>query len=60
MGTAGIPSREVLVDALQKVMTHAASGELRIATESVPLAEIEEAWGRDPQGSRIVIVPNPG
>lgn len=60
MGTAGIPSREALVDALQKVMTHAASGELRIATESVPLAEIEEAWGRDPQGSRIVIVPNPG
>ncbi len=57
MGTAGIPSREVLVDALQKVMTHAASGELRIVTERVPLAEIELAWNREPRGKRFVIVP---
>lgn len=57
MGTAGIPSREVLVDALQKVMTHAASGELRIATENVPLAEIEQTWDRETQGKRFVIVP---
>ena len=29
LGTAGIPPRDILVDALQKVMAHAASGELR-------------------------------
>lgn len=57
MGTAGIPAPEVLVDALRKVMTHAASGELRIATERVPLAEIEAAWNREMQGKRLVIVP---
>ncbi len=57
MGTAGIPPPEVLVEALQKVMTHAASGELRIATEPVPLAQIEEAWNRETPGKRLVIVP---
>ncbi len=57
MGTAGIPARELLVDALQKVMTHAANGELRIATERVPLVDIEKAWNRETQGKRLVIVP---
>lgn len=57
LGTAGIPPRNILVDALQKVMAHAASGELRVGTERVPLAEIENAWERDQQGSRLVIVP---
>ncbi len=57
MGTAGIPPMEVLIDAMEKVMQHAASGELRIDTECVPLAEIEAAWKRDTRGRRIVIVP---
>jgi NADPH:quinone reductase-like Zn-dependent oxidoreductase len=57
MGTAGIPPMEVLIDAMEKVMQHAASGELRIDTECVPLAEIEVAWKRDTRGRRIVIVP---
>jgi len=57
MGAAGIPSREVLIDALQKVMAHAASGELHIATERVALPEIEQVWNRETQGKRFVIVP---
>ncbi len=57
LGTAGIPPRSVLVDALQQVMTHAASGELRIETERVPLADIESAWQRDPQPRRLVVIP---
>jgi NADPH2:quinone reductase len=57
LGTAGIPPRNVLVDALQKVMAHAASGELRIETERVPLADIENAWQRDQQRRRPVIIP---
>lgn len=57
MGTAGIPPREALVDALQKVMMHAASGELRVETEMVPLAEIENAWRRDARGRRLVVTP---
>jgi NADPH2:quinone reductase len=57
LGTAGIPPRNVLVDALQKVMAHAASGELRIETERVPLADIENAWQRDQQRRRLVVIP---
>jgi NADPH:quinone reductase-like Zn-dependent oxidoreductase len=57
LGTAGIPPRDVLVDALQQVMTHAASGELRIETERVPLADIENAWQRDQQRRSLVVIP---
>ncbi len=57
LGTAGIPPLDVLVDALQKVMAHAASGELRIETERVPLADIENAWQRDEQRRRMVVIP---
>ena len=57
MGTAGIPPRNTLVDALQKVMGHAAAGELHVDTERVPLADIENAWQRDHPGRRLVIIP---
>jgi NADPH:quinone reductase-like Zn-dependent oxidoreductase len=57
LGTAGIPPRNVLVDALQQVYSHAATGELHIDTERVPLADIESAWLRDSHGRRLVIVP---
>ena len=57
-GTAGIPSREVLVDAMQQVMERAARGELRIETERVALADIETVWQRQEQsGRRIVVAP---
>ena len=57
LGTAGIPAREVLVDAMQQVMTRAARGELQIETERVALAEIERAWQRRESGRRIVVIP---
>jgi NADPH2:quinone reductase len=57
LGTAGIPNRSVLADALQQVMTHAANGKLHVDTLRVPLASIETAWEQDAQGRRIVIVP---
>lgn len=57
MGTAGIPPRDVLVDAFQQVMAHAAKGELQIETEAVPLADIENAWQRNQPGCRLVIIP---
>lgn len=57
MGTAGIPSLEILADALQNVMTRAASGELCIEIERVELAKIESAWDRDSRGRRVVVVP---
>jgi NADPH:quinone reductase-like Zn-dependent oxidoreductase len=58
LGTAGIPRREVLVDAMQQVMARAARGELRIETRRVPLAEIERVWERaEESGRRIVVIP---
>jgi NADPH2:quinone reductase len=57
MGTGGIPSREILVDAMEQVMTRGARGELRIETERVELAQIERAWNRPGQpGRRLVVV----
>jgi len=55
LGTAGIPPRDVLVEAFQQVMAHAAKGNLHIDTEKVPLAEIENAWQRDQLRRRLVI-----
>ena len=55
MGTAGIPSRDILVEAFEQVMAYAAKGDLRIDTETVPLAEIENAWQRDQTGRRLVV-----
>ena len=57
LGTAGIPPRKVLVEALRQVMAYAASGDLRIETEGVPLADVENAWQRDPQRRRLVVTP---
>ena len=57
MGTAGMPPREALVDAMQQVMANAASGGLQIETERIPLADIEAAWQRDQRGRRFVIIP---
>jgi len=56
LGTAGIPPRNVLLEAFQQVMAHAAKGELHIETERVPLADIEKAWQRDQPGRRLVII----
>jgi len=57
LGTAGVPPRDVLVDALQRIMAHAAHGDLQVATTRVPLAEIESAWEQNESGVRRVIIP---
>src|SRR6201993_482727 len=53
LGTAGIPPRNVLLEAFQQVMAHAAKGELHLETERVPLADIEKAWQRDQSSRRL-------
>ena len=57
LGTAGIPPLDVLADAFQQVMAHAANGELGIDTECVPLADIENAWQLDQPRRRLVVTP---
>ena len=58
LGTAGIPPREVLVDAMEQVMSRGVRGELRMETERVALADIERVWERTGEsGERVVVVP---
>jgi NADPH2:quinone reductase len=57
LGTAGIPSMDLLRDALLQVMNHAARGELRVESESVKLENIESAWQRSTHGNRLVVIP---
>jgi NADPH:quinone reductase-like Zn-dependent oxidoreductase len=56
VGTAGMPSLDILTEALKQVMAQGANGKLRIDTERVPLADIENAWQRE-QRSRLVVIP---
>ena len=56
LGTAGIPARDVLVEAFQQVMAYAATGELHIDTETAALSDIANAWQRDRPGRRLVIM----
>ena len=55
-GTAGIPPREALMEAMQEVMKRAARRELRIQTERVALADIENVWHRKQAGGRRIVV----
>ena len=57
LGTAGIPSPDVLVAAMHQVLDWAAKGALQIETETVPLAEIETVWRRPESGRRLVVIP---
>lgn len=57
LGTAGIPPRNILLDALQRVMANAATGELHVETERIALADIEDVWQRDQIEPRFVVIP---
>ena len=58
LGTAGVPTREILLDTMEQIMSRAARGELRIDTERVHLSDIESVWQRVEQsGRRIVVIP---
>ena len=56
-GTAGIPPRDALANAMKQVMDWAAAGSLTIETETVPLAQITQAWQRSERSRRLVIIP---
>ncbi len=57
LGTAGIPAPAILVAAMKQVLEWGAAGTLRIETEQIPLADVEQAWTRTERGRRIVIIP---
>ena len=53
----GFPPMNLVMDAYNQAMARAASGELRIETERVPLADVEKAWQRSARGPRLVLIP---
>ena len=57
VGTAGVPTRDVLTDALQRVMAYGANGELHMDTTDIPLADVASGWQRNQSGRRIVMIP---
>ena len=52
-GFGSVPLEQVLA-AIPTLFSMAAAGSLRVATEPVPLAEVEAAWNRKESGKRIV------
>jgi len=50
-------SPEIWSEAVRQLMSNVACGALRIDTERVPLDEVENAWQREQQGRRAVIIP---
>jgi NADPH2:quinone reductase len=57
LGTAGIPSRDVLADAIRQVMAYAANRKLQVDTMAVSLADIESVWEQNQSGPRMVVIP---
>jgi len=56
-GTAGIPPRDALATAMKQIMDWAAAGQLTIETETIPLAQVQQAWQRNERSRRIVLIP---
>jgi len=56
-GTAGIPPRDALTNAMHQVLDWATAGQLRLITETVPLAQVERAWQRADRSRRLVLIP---
>ena len=57
-GSGAVPPLDVIVDSYHQLMARAATGELRVATERVALADVEDAWQRQNlQGRRLVVIP---
>jgi NADPH:quinone reductase-like Zn-dependent oxidoreductase len=50
-------SPEMWIEAVRQLMSNIGCGALRIDTERVPLDEVENAWQREQQGRRAVIIP---
>jgi hypothetical protein len=48
---------ELILRALQELMTSLARGDLRIDIERVPLSQVAEVWNRDQHGRRPVFIP---
>jgi NADPH2:quinone reductase len=56
-GGAGTTPLEAIMAALPQFIDRAASGELRVGVQQVPLAEVETAWQHGQRGRRLVLVP---
>jgi NADPH2:quinone reductase len=57
-GTGSAPTSPAMwMDAIRQLLERVAQGKLRIDTERVPLAEIENAWNREQPGRRMVVIP---
>jgi NADPH2:quinone reductase len=56
VGAGTIPVDRMLAT-VPKLLNRVVSGELQVSLDEVPLAEVENAWDRAPNGRRIVLTP---
>jgi NADPH:quinone reductase-like Zn-dependent oxidoreductase len=56
-GSGSLPPPDTLNAIREQLMAKAASGELKIETERVPLSRIGQAWNRKQHGRRLVVIP---
>jgi NADPH2:quinone reductase len=57
-GSGAIPSMDILRNTFDQLMTHAASGRIKIDTTTEPLANVHTIWHRhDPLHHRVVFLP---
>jgi len=57
-GSGNAPtSPEMWIEAIQSLLANVATGAIRIETEKIPLADVEEAWNRKFPGRRVVLIP---
>jgi len=60
VGGGSVPKevmQKVPTEILPRLFELAATGQLKIDTEAVPLQEVESVWNRDSNGKRLVLVP---
>jgi NADPH:quinone reductase-like Zn-dependent oxidoreductase len=53
-GAGTVPLHRVM-EAVPEFLARAASGELQLGVDEVPLADVEAAWGREQRGRRLVL-----
>ena len=57
-GSGAMPPMETIRSTYDQLLARASAGELRVETETVPLADIEKVWNRNNSGgARLVVVP---
>jgi NADPH2:quinone reductase len=57
MGTGTMPPMDVITGMLGELLDLLSAGKLHIDIDRIPLSAVHQAWTRDQQGRRPVLIP---